>query len=131
MVKSGAEGMDADMDYFNIWPAGGSSNVFDQVTKERFTRSKRDVVYTEPFIHGFIVHWYLPASEVERRASELTLSSARIPLKAAGTTACLWCSPTTYPGSIGDSGGQRGVTATLRGLPVRTADEVPSLRTDP
>lgn len=72
MVKSGAEGMDADMDYFNIWPTGGSSNVFDQATKERFTRSKRDVVYTEPFTHGFIVHWYLPMEEVNRRAAELT-----------------------------------------------------------
>lgn len=72
MSKVGAEGMNADMDFFNIWPVGGGSKVFDKVTLDRFIKSKREVQYTEVFIHGFMVQWYLPKSEVDARAANMT-----------------------------------------------------------
>lgn len=72
MSKVGAEGINADMDFFNIWPLGGGSKVFDKVTLNRFIKSKREVLYTEPFCHNFLVNWYIPKTEVDARAKDLT-----------------------------------------------------------
>ncbi|NCC20038.1 hypothetical protein EOM33_03170 [Candidatus Saccharibacteria bacterium] len=72
MSKVGAEGQNADMDFFNIWPVGGASKVFDQVTLDRITKSKMDPLYTEMFEYGFMVQWYLTRADLADRASNLT-----------------------------------------------------------
>lgn len=72
MAKVGAEGIKADMDFFNIWPIGGHSKVWDKDTMQRFIKSKRDVMYTEVFVHGFLVQWYLPKHVIDERAASMT-----------------------------------------------------------
>lgn len=66
----GAQGEDADRDYFNSWTSGGQTNPLSVDIAKRIRASQVDDYFTEIGTHyPYISRWYVPEHQIKQRLS--------------------------------------------------------------
>lgn len=61
-----AEGITADMDFFNVWVTGGGANPLSKILLSTIRKGIREAKYVDIHPdHGWIIRWYIPEHEVK------------------------------------------------------------------
>lgn len=60
----------ADRDYFNIWTVGGEGSPINQEQKKRVKESDMEPLYTQAFLEGYTIRWFIGKEDLAKRMAE-------------------------------------------------------------
>lgn len=73
LIETGAEGEDADRDFFSIWTSGGVGSPLDTETLGKIAKSEKEPIYKQISPMRFVTDWYITEEEYRKGCGEFVI----------------------------------------------------------